>query len=107
VTLRTEDPPTTSTRVSCAPIGSVMSTRWIELNVTSMSGCVTCWNPGLMASTEYFAGGRLRNAYSPLAPETAVAMVRSVAMLRSVKATSATTPPDASRTTPVMAPLTV
>ena len=107
VTLRIDDPPTTSTRESCCPIGNVISTRCTELSVTSMSGCVTCWKPLLMASTAYLPGGRLRNAYSPLALVTVVAIVWSVATLRSVTATSATTPPVASLMTPVMAPLTV
>ena len=107
VTLKTDDPPTTSTRESCCPKGNVISTRCTELSVTSMSGCVTCWKPLLIASTAYLPGDRLRNAYSPLALVTVVAIVWSVATLRSVTATSATTPPVASLMTPVMAPLTV
>ena len=107
VTLNIDDPPTTSTRESCCPIGNVISTRCTELSVTSISGCVTCWNPLLIASTAYLPGGKLRNEYSPLAVVTVVAIVWSVATLRSVTATSATTPPVESLMTPVMAPLTV
>src|ERR1700752_386576 len=107
VTLNTDDPPTTSTRESCCPRGNVISTRCTELNVTSMSGCVTCWKPVLIASTAYLPGDRFRNAYSPPALVTVVAIVWSVATLRSVTATSATTPPVESLMMPVMAPLTL